>query len=176
MNSTLAGWYAHSKQKDYVHVVLSNGVVLLKFALCGKEARNIPSAPLEHWVEPKGGERCCPHCQDRFEQMQKVKSDEASLPADAIQQHARFLQVVGETIPLCWIPVPDVQAVVKLLLEHLPDSILRLKRAQFQSVITTLNEYVGEALERNAKHGVTGTWLTTENVATGRDNGKEKKL
>ena len=88
------------------------------------------------------------------------------------EAHAHFLQVVDETIPLCWIPVPDVQAVVKLLLEHLPGSILRLKRAQFQSVITTLNEYVGEALDRNAKHNTMSTWTYSDGEKMPRNRSK----
>lgn len=89
------------------------------------------------------------------------------IPKDAKQHDVNFVQTIGEVTPLCWIPVPDIQAVVKMLLDHLPDSTCRLKRAQFQSVISSLNEYVGEALDRNAqKSSIYATF--TDCAKTGR--------
>jgi hypothetical protein len=95
----------------------------------------------------------CGYTQKEIQQI--LEMQRGLIPPDAVKHNVHFLQTIGEGTPLCWIPVADVQAVVKLLLNHLPESTLRLSRAQFQAVISSLNEYVGEALDRNAKRTTT---------------------
>lgn len=90
------------------------------------------------------------------------------IPADAHEHRVDFMQVVGDVIPLCWIPVADVQMIVKLLHQHMPEPTLRASRAQFQGVIDALNTYVGEALERNAKANAVGTWTAPDQEKKGK--------
>ena len=176
------GWYITKPQAKYCHYVETQKGELLGSAICG-----VCLKEKQDWL-PTTGQLECADCQEALERrardilemtkglipVKKEARERVDVPEEA-KQHAHFLQVVGPEIPLCWIPVPDVQAVVKLLLEHLPDSILRLKRAQFQSVITTLNEYVGEALERNAEKTTTyvATW-SDANEAGPEKKGKKK--
>lgn len=99
------------------------------------------------------------------EEMQRVR---AQIPADAQEHAVNFLQVIGEAIPLCWIPVADVQMIVKLLHQHMPEPTLRASREQFMGIIKALNEYVGEALERNAKANMPSSFTYTDCAKTGR--------
>lgn len=86
----------------------------------------------------------------------------AQVPGDATEHTVDFMQVVGDVIPLCWIPVADIQMVVKLLHQYLPEPTLRASREQFLGVIKALNEYVGEALDRNAKKDILSTYTWTD--------------
>lgn len=81
-------------------------------------------------------------------------------PKEEIQEASvNFLQVVGVAIPLCWIPVEDVKAVVMLLATHMPkEESLKLVRSQFNAAIGHLNEYIQEAEERNKKTEMAVTW------------------
>lgn len=114
------------------------------------------------------------YTQEEIRQINELRK--GLIPPDATAHDINFMQTIGDVTPLCWIPVPDIQAVVKLLLEHMPDSICRLKRAQFQAVISSLNEYVGEALDRNAKKTTTyvATWSDTSDTDEAEPKSKKK--
>jgi hypothetical protein len=92
-------------------------------------------------------------------------------PASGAKEHrVNFMQVVGPDIPLCWIPVDDVKAVVMLLAVHQPKSeSLEIVKAQFEATIGHLNKYIDEAIERNNRSalGMVTTWT--------HDDKKEKR-
>lgn len=75
------------------------------------------------------------------------------------EAQVNFVQVIGQPIPLCWIPVDDVKAVVMLLATHMPkDECLKITRAQFEAAIGHLNQYISEAEDRNRKTEMAVTW------------------
>jgi hypothetical protein len=96
-------------------------------------------------------------------QCQAIIDDEtkaAKSPKEKMHEaHVHFVQTIGQPIPLCWIPIDDVKAVVMLLATHKPSSeSLKLVRAQFDAAIGHLNEYIHEAEERNTKTEMAVTW------------------
>lgn len=93
-------------------------------------------------------------------------------PADAHEHAVNFVQTIGEVIPLCWIPVADVQMIVKLLHQHMPEPTLRASREQFMGIIKALNEYVGEALDRNAKANEGSTFTASWSEPEAKKRGK----
>jgi len=68
-----------------------------------------------------------------------------------------FVQAAGTAIPLCWIPAPDVKALIKFLTTHAPliDQD-RVVRAQYYAVADVLGQYVREAEARNDKSETRG--------------------
>lgn len=143
-----AGWWRHPKWNIHAHFVPARNKKLTNMALCGLRL----FAADKKWEAPTGRESNCPQCLHVLEQQQeRAKRDLPQIPADANEHVVNFVQTIGEVIPLCWIPVADVQMLVKLLHQHMPEPMLRASREQFLGIIKALNEYVGEALDRNAK-------------------------
>lgn len=97
----------------------------------------------------------------------------AQIPEDAHEHAVNFVQTIGEVIPLCWIPVADVQMLVKLLHQHMPEPTLRASREQFMGIIKALNEYVGEALDRNAKANEGSTFTASWSEPEAGKKGKK---
>ena len=97
----------------------------------------------------------------RGKHMLYVRVNMDSIPENAKEHRVNFMQVVGPDIPLCWIPVDDVKAVVMLLAVHQPKSeSLEIVKAQFEATIGHLNKYIDEAIERNNRSalGMVATW------------------
>jgi hypothetical protein len=126
------------------------------------------------WYEAHEGDakciKCCLLTGDAGARVKKPqpKEQEDQPKEEKIGVEANFLQVVGPEIPLCWIPVDDVKAVVMLLAMHKPSSeSLRIVQAQFDTAIGNLNKYIEEAQERNIQGGV--------GVVTWTHSGEKKK-
>lgn len=81
-----------------------------------------------------------------------------------------FAQVVGPVVPVCWIPVPDIKAVVMLLATNCPPDTCPLSKEQYLTTIAQLNKYISEAEQRlNSGIGETITITRGENRITGEN-------
>lgn len=160
------GWYTPFRGAKHAHYVTTSAGELLGSAICGACCNK-----KEGWL-PIPGELVCSKCLEivrlredlsksilmPFEETSRCRVEEMS---DSNPVSANHTQGVGEEIPLCQIPVADVQTVMRLLYQYLPVSTLRASRSQVRAVINSLNEYVGEALDRNAKSNENNTVVST---------------
>jgi hypothetical protein len=177
----VAGWYIARKQDKYSHYVTVQRGELLASAECGMCLQG-----KQDWLRPENKEPHCPDCVVAVQRQAraaleltrglvgKPPEDKCEEKADGDKYDVNFLQVVGPEIPLCWIPVDDVKAVVMLLAMHQPKSeSLRVVQAQFKNTIAHLNQYIDEAIER-AQHSAMGvvTWTKADAAP---EKGRKKK-
>lgn len=86
--------------------------------------------------------------QDILELQRGLTSKEK--PRTVQEMQVDFLQTIGPVIPLCWIPAPDVEALIKFLDScRPPDDVFRVIQAQSDAIVHVLHRYLREAEERN---------------------------
>jgi hypothetical protein len=160
-HAVASGWHVRTASGKAHWVNVYDGVPA-PMARCGHK-------PMKDgkWYEAHAGDnkciKCCLLTGDAGARVKKTQPEETR-----IEVEANYLQVVGPEIPLCWIPVDDVKAVVMLLAMHKPSSeSLRIVQAQFDTAIGNLNKYIEEAQERNIQGGV--------GVVTWTHSGEKKK-
>jgi len=97
----------------------------------------------------------------------KAATETPKIPEDARAFTMNmFMQVGGPTIPLTYIPVPDVEVVIEMLKRLGPvsqDDPCRIQRDTLDATIINLRRYIDEAKERCQEgESTTWTWMPSD--------------
>jgi hypothetical protein len=87
-----------------------------------------------------------------------VEPTDMSKNPKAFDMQVQYNQVVGETIPLTWIPVLDVKVVIDLLKRGMDSESCKVSRGVTSAVIKELQVYINEAEERCSRPDGVTTW------------------
>jgi hypothetical protein len=150
------GWHARdiAGVKISHYIKMHEGGELYTSALCGANAGQ------EGWGST-AGTRQCKRCLAALEKMPLKETPELEPEIKnpkAFDMQVQYNQVVGETIPLTWIPVPDVKKIIDLLKSIETSDACLISRAVVWAAIQGLQARIKEAEERCSRPDTVTTW------------------
>lgn len=168
------GWYSRKKLNVSHYIGRLNRKQLMGTALCGVSGTLEDSWSKFEAVHPLE-KRHCKHCEVIIKRLEK-RAAENKLKFEtgeyggfrgknpkAFEMQIQYSQVIGETIPLTWIPVPDVKIIIDLLKHNTGSESCEVSRAVTSAVIKELYTRINEAEERISRHEeVSTTWMPEE--------------
>jgi hypothetical protein len=109
-----------------------------------------------------------PHCKRCLEALEKERGEQVVKELERKTTHASQIQmsvvVSDDTIPVAWVPVPDLEQVIQMLQRQRPamkEHPCRVVNDTLDVTIMALRSYIDEAKERNEKKPEMTTWVHT---------------
>lgn len=155
---TKEGWFSRKGMRVEHYVLVYDDGGLHLSSLCGAHC-NLPEEPWQQLT----GLRHCKRCEDAL--AQRGLSDPVSELKDPklFEMEINYHQVIGETVPLAWIPVPDIKMVIDLLKRVKAPETCSISSGVISLVVDELQTRIREAEERcSLPSTVTATWSPPE--------------